>query len=185
MALERLSMEEIEELREAMMEHMNEKLASALVILNQSGQLDELLRLLDMGNLTDAEEPLRTYAKGRIVVIGDTATKPKDLIGIAKDLGIDKRRIEFIGFDESHRFDYRSLEYNPLVCAVLFGAVPHKTKGTNESSSVIAYMEARRDRYPMVLRLTAGECLKITKTNFKHAIENLIETGLLAAYQQA
>lgn len=179
--MERLSIEELEELRETMTELMAEKLTSALVILNQSGQLEELLVLLGMGDLVDAKGSLQTYAEGRIVVIGDTAAKPKDLIGIAKDLGIDKSRIEFIGFDESHRFDYRSLEYNPLVCAVLFGAVPHKTKGTNESSSVIAYMEAHRDRYPRVFRLMAGERLKITKTNFKHAIENLIEAGLLAA----
>ena len=84
---------------------------------------------------------------------------------MAKDLGLDPGRIEFVDADEATNYDFTKLEYSPRWCAVLFGATPHSTRGKGSDTSTITHMENNRDRYPEVRRLYANGALKITKTN--------------------
>ena len=161
-----------------------ERLGSILAILNQSERLGELLRLLDMEDLVgegDGEPELETYPTGSIVIIGDTAAKPKDLKGVAAALGISKDRLEFVSFDESKTYNYKRLEWNPTVCVVLFSANPHKSTGTHDASSTITYMESHRDMYPRVVRMEANSSLKLTKTGFRLKLEELMADGTLVA----
>ena len=179
--LDRLGTEELLDLQEEILARLPEEITAILVKLNANGRLEELLYLIDMGDLVEGDEPLETWPEGKVVVFGDSQARPKDLYGIAKDLGISRDRIEFVDHDESKRYDYRRLEYNHSVVAVMFGAVPHSTPGKGSDSSVIARMERKRDVFPRVVRLSANGSLKITKTNFRESLETLIDSGLLTA----
>ena len=55
--------------------------------------------------------------------------------------------------------------------------MPHSTAGKGDSSSAIAEMETR-DGYPRVVRLGANE-LKISKTSFKNALQELINSDYI------
>ena len=162
------------------MSRLPEEITSILAKLNSNERLEDLLYLMEMGDLAEGDEPLETWPEGKIVVFGDSQARPKDLYGIAKDLRITRDRIEFVDHDESKRYDYRNLEYNHSVIAVMFGAVPHSTTGKGSDSSVIARMERKRDVFPRVIRLSANGSLKVTKTNFKEGLESLIDAGLIS-----
>ena len=152
---------------------------------NVEGTLDKLLREMglydELAGLLGIAKPLETWGEGKILVVGDAQCRPKDLVGVAKAMGIKAERIEFVDVDEATNYDFSHLEYSPKWCAVLFGATPHSTKGKGEDSSTITHMENNRDRYPEVVRLHANSQLKITKTNFREALTGLMNAGLLAA----
>ena len=60
----------------------------------------------------------------------------------------------------------------------LFGANPHSSTGKGDSGSVISEMQ-RKEGYPRIEVLRAGEQVKITKTNFKETLEKLLEEEII------
>lgn len=180
-ALDKLGTEELVELQEEILARLPEEITAVLIKLNANGRLEEFLHLIGMGDLAEGNEPLETWPEGKIMVFGDAKARPKDLYGVAKTLGISRDRIVFIDHDESVRYDFRNLEYNHSVVAVMFGAVPHSTRGRGSDSSIISRMERMRDVYPRTIRLTANGALKVTTTNFRENLVSLIDAGLLAA----
>ena len=164
-----LSIEELEELFEEV-----ERLLSKA---NRMGILDELLEKI---GISRHKEPVcDTYRSGKILVIGSSAVKENVLTKIAADMGIDKKRLEFcLDYKDSKTYDYKKLYYNPYYSVVIFGGVPHSSTGKGDSSSVIAEMESK-EGYPRVERLCSNNELKITKTNFREKLNQLIETGFL------
>lgn len=178
--MDRLTTEELLDLQEEILARLPESITALLISLNTNGRLEEFLYLIGMGDLVDGKEPLEVWSEGRVIVFGDTQIREKDLFGVAKDMGVSKERIEFIDFNEAKRFDYKTLEYNHKVVAVMFGAVPHSTSGKGSDTSVITKMERKRDVFPKVIRLNANGTLKVTKTNFRESLKELIESGLIA-----
>lgn len=162
-----------------------DNLWSLLTRRNAEGTLDRLLRDMDLYDelvdLLGIPKPLDTWKDGKILVVGDAQCRPKDLVGVAKSMGISSERMVFVDVDEATNYDFAQLEYSPRWCAVLFGATPHSTKGKGEDSSTITHMENNRDRYPEVRRLHANSRLKITKTNFRNELNSLMDAGLLEA----
>lgn len=179
--MDRLETVELFELQEEILARMPEEISGILARLNTNGRLEDFLYLIGMGDLVEGCEPLETWPEGRVVVFGDAQARPKDLRGVAKEFGIAHDRIIFVDYEESVRFDFRKLEYNHSIVAVMFGAIPHSTSGKGSDGNVIARMERMRDVFPRVIRLNAGGGLKVTKTNFREGLESLIEAGLLAA----
>jgi len=81
-----------------------------------------------------------------------------------------------------HKYVYADLAYNSKYRVILMGQVPHSTTGTAHSGSVLAELENHPDKYPRVLALrTETGDLKITKSNFKKALEMLLEERYIAA----
>ena len=179
--MERLEYDRLVELEEAMIDSLWDVLTKA----NATDTLEQLLDAMGLAHLMrdvlGLEPPLDTWEDGRILVVGDAQCRPKDLAGVAKGLGLDPSRIEYVDADEATNYDFTRLEYSPKWCAVLFGATPHSTRGKGEDSSLITHMERCRDRYPEVRRLTANGGLKITKTNFRNELRSLMEEGIVAA----
>ncbi len=170
-----LTVEEIDELEISIMEEIPNKITEILLRLNLSGKLEDLLELLGMKHLLGPSEKLDTYKAGKIVVVGGTEVKEKDLIGVVKSLKLDKSRFEFcLEYDETKRFDYKKMQYQPGYRVILCGPIPHSCEGKGDSGSIIAEME-KSTAYPRVFRLENNQELKITKTNFKKALEDLIE----------
>ena len=173
--------EELDNLRDAILERFDDVLDDLLLEYDQREMLEEFLSMLKMSSLLEIEEVLHTFPHGKIYLMGDSAVKEKDLIGISESLGISKDRIVRVQFNDTVNFDYSIFENNPKIGAVMFGPMPHKTEGCGDYSSVIARMEDHREMYPRVIRLMANGVLKITKTNFKSELKNLLDSGLLVA----
>lgn len=66
------------------------------------------------------------------------------------------------------------MQYAPQYRIILFGPTPHSGHGKGDSGSIIAELE-KSVAYPRVERLISGSELKITKSNFREMLEQLIE----------
>lgn len=91
-----LSIEELLELEDNIKAELDEYLTAALSKLNRSGQLEEFIELLGMEHLLQKESGYEVYKTGKIVVIGQSDVKVEALLSVAKQLGLDKNRFEFI-----------------------------------------------------------------------------------------
>lgn len=175
-----LSCAELDDLEASILEQIPLRLTAALTKANRIGELEELIRLLGMEDLLNPASGYETYRKGKILVIGDSAVSNDKLAAIATSLKFDKSRFEFeLDYEQIVRYNFSDLQYNANYRVVMFGPVPHSCVGKAESSSIITEME-RADGYPRIIRLCGNQGLKITKTSFRSALEDLINQGYLA-----
>ena len=180
-----LSIEELTELEEAIMELLPDTITQALAEANRLGKLDELLRLLKVSELLGGQNTFDSYKEGKIVVIGGTEVKEKVLLGIATTLGIEKTRFEFhLNYEDAKTLDFEKMQYNPSYRLILFGPTPHSGHGKGKSRSIISQIENTAG-YPKVERLMSGNELKITKSNFRDKLEKLIVDGYITNDQCA
>lgn len=171
-----LPIEEIDELESSIMKELPNKMLEILLKLNRTGDLGKFLRLMDMQNLLVSSDRLETYKSGKILVMGATEVKKKDLLGVVNNLGLDKNRFVFcLEYSEVKGFEYSKLEYQPGNRVILCGPISHSCEGKEDSSSIITHMEQNADAYPRVVRLQSNNALKITKSNFREVLEGLIE----------
>lgn len=141
---------------------------------NRAGTLEPLLANWGMSELLKPTDTFESFKDGKIVVIGGSDVREEVLAGIAVDMGIDKKRLEFcLNYEKAQKYDYRKLQYAPQYRVVLFGAVPHSSTGKGDSSSVISELK-KKEGYPRVELLCSNESLKITKSNFREKIQQLI-----------
>ncbi len=156
------------------LEDIIEQITAKVTLANRSGNLDELLSAWGLDELIQKTSAYDTEKNGKIVVIGETEVKENILLGIAKDLGLDKTRFEFcLDYGKAKTFQYSKLRYDTKYRLVMFGPVPHSSTGKNDSSSVIAEMK-NHEGYPRVEVLNSNNAVKITKSNFRRALEKLI-----------
>lgn len=163
---------------EVLLDNVRERILTA----NEDGSLNALLTRMGWSDLLqENDDGFYSYPSGKIVVLGGSECPENRLLGVAKDLGLDKKRFEFcLDYEDTVRYDYRSLQYQAQYRVILAGPIPHKTSGTGEYASLISKLE-NEPGYPKVIRLTANQALKITKSNFKAALEELLYIGYLAA----
>lgn len=170
-----MSIEELSELEDAIMEVLSDKITQIISRANRTGQLDDLLKLLGLSDLIGGGNRFDTYKDGKIVVIGATEVKEEVLGSIGKEFGIDKKRFEFcLDYKDAKKYDFRKMQYAPQYRVVLVGPMPHSGQGKGDSGSIIAEIE-KSDAYPRVERLMAGQDLKITKSNFREMLQKLID----------
>lgn len=151
---------------------------------NIDGTLHGLLEKLGWESLLASEaEPLFTFASGKILVIGEQTVPVETLRMTAKKLGLDINRFEFeLDYEAAQTYNYSKLAYNTKYRVILVGATPHSTTGTGQSGSLLAELENHPEKYPRVVALRAEEgTLKITKSNFKKALVELISEKYIAA----
>ena len=118
------------------------------------------------------DDEFERYNNAKILVIGATSLKEKDIKGIASSLGFNKNRIECcLDYNDAKNYNYRNLQYNPNYSVVMVGAIPHSSKGKGNSSSAITEME-HKPGYPKVIRLGKNQ-LKITKSDIRTKFEAL------------
>lgn len=168
----RRGLEEIEEILD--------EIQKRVTLANQTDKLDALLKAWGLTEFLQSEEDDR-YKSGKIVVIGGANVDERILSGICKNYGIGKDRLEFcLDYDKAQTYNYKKLRYNSAYSVVLFGAVPHSATGKGDSGSVVAELESQSG-YPPIKRLMAGNELKITKSNFKNMIKELIDSNIINA----
>ena len=173
-----LSADELEDLRQAVAERIDDGLLPALALANRTGELEELLRLLGMADLMgdDGRTEIRPT---KIIVIGQSATSEGKLRSIAKKRGLSGKDLEFVlEYGELKHFNFDKLRNSMTYRAVLAGPMPHSTPGKRDASSAVAMMEAHPETYPPVIRLTDANGLKITNNSFAVALDELAASGI-------
>lgn len=175
----KLSLAELDELEDAIMRDLPDQITNILHRANRAGELEQLLDLLDMKNLLHPTSNFTSYKEGKIVVIGSSKVKKNVLLAVAESFGLDKNRFEFcLEYEDAQKYEYSKLQYDAKYRVVLFGPIPHSSIGKGDSGSVISEME-NNDGYPKIVRLENDGSLKISKTNFKKALERLIEENYI------
>lgn len=156
---------------------LNENLVGILSRLNSMDRLGEFLDMIGLGDLWPNQKVYQSFKNGKILIIGYTSIKPKDIEGVVKAAGIDKRRIELcIDYEEAKKYDIKKkLQYNTDYSLVLAGPMGHSGKGKDEYSSKLTAME-KEDGYPRVIRLGCNE-LKITKEGIKKSLKEALDKG--------
>ncbi|MDZ7790374.1 MAG: hypothetical protein U5L08_07775 [Xanthomonadales bacterium] len=112
--------------------------------------------------------PLRS----RIIVVGQSRAAESHLAGICKHMGIDKDQVDFrLGYNAFDSLDINSRSTTHSVAGILIGPVPHKVPGQDDPVQALM----RGEGYPPTVRVetNSGE-LKITKSSFRDALENLL-----------
>ncbi len=174
-----LGIEELLELEEAIREELNDNLTGILTKLNRADRLEELLSLLGLESLLEKDAGYQVYKTGKIVVIGQSDVKAEVLLAIGKKLGIDKNRFEFyLEYEDAKKFNFKKMQWQPSYSVVLVGPMPHSGVSKGDAGSIISAIETE-EGYPPVIRLGRNS-LKITKTDFKEKLQELIELGTVA-----
>ena len=147
-----------------------------LTTLNRTGKLLDFLRLVGMQDLLGEAE--NNWAlQGKIIVIGASAVKIEDLLGVAKNLGVSKSRLEFcLDYEDAKKYDFKKTQYRyDLYACILAGPMPHKGKATGDYSSILTALE-EQDGYPPVERMGLDN-LKISKSSFAASLGKMIREG--------
>lgn len=111
-------------------------------------------------------------ARARILVIGQSRVSEQHLLGICKGMDLERDQVEFrLSYDAFDSLDIGSLQYNESVAGILIGPVPHKVPGQDDPVQALM----RQEGYPPTVRIetNSGE-LKITKSSFRDALQNLL-----------
>ena len=117
---------------------------------------------------------------GKILIIGETNCKVKDLQGIFNAFGLKGRLECYTDYESIQRYNFRNLMYNNKYRLIIVGPMPHSTYGKDEFSSIIARME-NTEGFPLVRRAIVNGSLKVTKTNIKQILQEELESGFLVA----
>lgn len=174
-----LSIVELSDLEDELMARIPDEITAILSKLNRTGQLEEFFEMLGMSDLLQEEDDFYSYKDGKIIVVGGTEVKEEVLLSVAKKLGLDKNRFEFcLNYEAIQKYDFKKMQYAPQYRVVLFGPSPHSGRGKGDSGSIIAELETSKV-YPRVVRMQSGNELKITKSNFKETLMQLIEENYI------
>ena len=174
-----LDANELCSLENTIRERLDSDLTRILCELNRAGELDEALAKWGMDDLLHPNDIYRSNRNGKILIVGDSQVKKERLTPVANDLGIDKKRLEFVlSYDEAKKYDMSRIQYNSDYSLILFGPVPHSGISKGDFGSKIEAV-TRTPGYPPMKKLVANEQLKITKNNFKQALEDALNKGII------
>ena len=169
-----LTIQELSDLCDEMMGRMGLELLPAITKANRENTLEDLLASLGMSDLLVSEnDPYEERFLGKVLVVGASVVNVDKLRSIARKKGFDPDRFEF-------QLEYSRLNTSTSAntrldgyAAILAGPMPHKTPGADEASSFIARVENNPDDYPTLIKMQAGNDLKITNNSFKQALGQL------------
>lgn len=176
-----LTINELMDLEDNLRAALEDNLTGILTNLNRQEKLGELFSLLGLSSLlNDAAESNGTFLKnGRIVVIGASEVPERHLMGVAKNLGIDKDRFEFyLDYEDGKKFEYSKLYYQSNYSLVMVGPMPHSSTGKGDYSSAIAAMEAT-EGYPPVMRIEISGLRAISKSAFRMKLQEALDIGVI------
>lgn len=158
---------------------LDEELLNILITLNRNERLFEFLELMNHTDLIGKSNNQFVATTDQvIVVLGHPNIKAEDIIKTINKCGIEKDRVELHLDYHLKGFNIDSLKYSFRHSLILVGPMPHSIKGKDDYSSVITRLETENG-FPPVIRLTAENSLKITKTSIKNAINSALNSGII------
>lgn len=168
-----LSLEELEDLYQAVGERIDEALLSSLIRANRTERLSELLELLGMEDLL-GDDGHADICPTRVAILGGSAISPGQIRSIIEERDLDIRDFELeLEYDLEH-YNFGKFRDTLTYRAVLIGPSPHSTPGMGDSSSAIANMQAHPETYPPVIVMRdKGGKPKITRNSLENALDEL------------
>ncbi|MBO4440445.1 MAG: hypothetical protein J5798_13970 [Spirochaetaceae bacterium] len=124
---------------------------------------------------------MSTNPMGQVLVIGKDMENVNILMSVCKNCGLNPKE-RFVFIYEARKVDnynYNELQNNKKWAAIMVGSLPHSAHGKENSSSILVQME-NTIGYPPVVRLDANGGLKITKSNFKKSVTELLTKGIIS-----
>lgn len=156
----------------------SDKLMERIIYLNRTNRLESFLELLGFVKEDNFLDSTRSK-NGKIIVVGESEVTKQCLLAIGKECGISKDRFEFcLSYDEAKRFNFKKTQYSDKYSLIMVGPMPHSSYGSGDFSSALSALR-NTDGYPPVVSL-GFQSLKITKTNFKNTLEELIRNKILS-----
>lgn len=177
-----LGVEDLAELESEVRSELNENLEAILSKLNRKGDLDKFLDLVGLSYLLKRENDYPVYSNGKIIVIGQSDVKEDILLAVGKELGISKNRFElYLEYYDSKKYDFRHVQWNSNYSVILVGPMGHSGVSKGDFGSVIEAI-SNQEGYPPVIKLGSNQGkLKITKSDFKSKLQELLKSGKLTA----
>lgn len=155
-----------------LLEKIYQKLTTEVTNAYYNGDLDELLKKYGIEDETEHFYYDTNHSK--IIVIGDTMINKNEMEYIAKQNGINPKRMEFVlEYDKITNYNFEKFKYNMSYSDILVGPIPHKVNGLDDSSSFLSMARKHPDIFPKVIELRDSNKLKITKSSFQ---KGLLET---------
>ena len=157
---------------EKIIDDLTAKITDEVRMANRTGLLEEVLEKYDY----HIEEQVTSWLyndSSKVIVIGQTNMKEKDIRDCIKSFGLDYKRFEFyLDYKKLPQYNFISkLEYNDRYSDVMVCATPHSMAGVSEASSLIAMIEHNQSNYPKLTRITEENgTLKFTKSGLKKAL---------------
>ena len=174
-----LGIEELNELEQNIMEELQDSLLGILSKLNRAGELENALAVWGLDHLLVSEKEYEVYKTGKIVVVGQSDVQKDVLLAIAAKAGIEKSRLELhLDYNDAKTMNFRKYQWDPSYSVILVGPMPHSGKEKGDAGSVISAIE-ETEGYPPVVRMGTTK-LKITKSDFRSKIDELIQRGIIA-----
>lgn len=143
---------------------------------NIIGELDLYLKHINMYDrmFEDRKLDIRDPLLGKIAVIGQSEVRQNHLLGIGKNIGFDEKQFEFCPkYNDINKYNFNKLK-NEKYSFVLVGPMPHKLKSGNRYSSMIERLKIE-ENFPEVIELENEIELKISKSNFRQALESILD----------
>ncbi len=107
----------------------------------------------------------------KILVFGVLSGKKSDYQLAVKKMGINPDHVHFVdNYHELQKYPVAKLKNSVEYSDILFGPVPHSQNSMGNTSSFLATIKQSPKEYPRLIEMVANSKLKITKTNFEHAI---------------
>ena len=139
---------------------------------NQKGRVEEYFKLHKYESII--KDDCATYfvkPEQRILVIGDIRFDKKMIDKIAEEYAIEPSQIDVIDkYKQISRYDFDALIDTTKYSDIIVGAVPHKTKGTNGASGIVAHIMNNKHRYPNIVIASTGNDIKLTLNTFTKAL---------------
>jgi len=118
--------------------------------------------------------------RGQICVVGVSTIEIPQIYGISKELGIPdpKRHLELhLGYEAIKKnVHFEKLRHNENYLGLIIGPMPHKVEdlGGYESINQMMIEEGGYPPFAMAVTENEGTHLKMTKSSFKRALEELL-----------
>ena len=120
----------------------------------------------------------------RILIMGGSVAKEKDLRGVCKSLGyiFNKKDLEFVlDYDAIKTVAGRIKPWSCAYAGIIVGPSPHKTEGSGDYSSFIEKIKNEEGYPPVVEAKEKNGTLKLSKTSFREAISSMVNRLIATA----
>lgn len=164
--IEQMGLEELQELEKNVFDFLKIE----LIKLNQSGNLKSFLQ--HIGYLEKNGDFLETQSRQKkVLVIGQSNSKKRDLLKILQLSGFDEEQFDFIiTYEDIEKFNFSTLRNSKKYHSILVGPMAHNQKGVGDYHSMVTRLEDD-DTMPDTYRIMNNKkSLEITKTSFKNAL---------------
>ena len=148
------------------------RISNDLSIANRTNSIEEYLKSIKCDDLLFPYNKMYTN-NAKIVIIGKSLISIKEIESLAKELGINPKRLElYLDYEKNTNLNISFLKNNVNYSDIIFGPVPHKMEGIGDYNSAIAMIKHNSKDFPKLNLASDSNSLKITKNTLRKCLMN-------------